>query len=89
VQGYFPVLARASGFSVCVVDHSGTRMRRSYSFIVTTVRFIGEQPCEASDLLPGTGVAASGPPPQTPGPVTENGSLYARLKALAKRWFSR
>jgi hypothetical protein len=90
VQGYFPVLARPAGFSVCVVNSSGERIRRSYSFIVTTVRFTGGQPCEApGGVLPGPGVAGPGPHPQAPGPAAENRSLYARLKALAKKWFSR
>jgi len=90
VQGYFPVLTRPAGFSVCVVDRSGTRVRRNYSFIQTTVRLTGEQPCEApSSLLPGAGVAGPGLPPQAPRPAAESRSLYARLKALAKRWFSR
>jgi len=90
VQGYFPVLTRPAGFSVCVVVRSGTRVRRLYSFIQTTVRLTGEQPCEApSSLLPGAGVAGPGLPPQAPRPAAESRSLYARLKALAKRWFSR
>jgi hypothetical protein len=90
VEGYFPVLARPAGFSVCVVNNSGARTRRNYSFIVTTVRFIGEQPCEpAGGLLSGAEVAKSGANPPAPGPATENHSLYARLKALAKKWFSR
>jgi len=90
VEGYFPVLTRPAGFSVCVVNKSGARMRRNYSFIVTTVRLAGEQPCETpGGLLPGAGVPAPGPPPQAPSPAAENRSLYARLKALAKKWFSR
>jgi len=89
VEGYSPVLTRPAGFSVCVVDRSGTRVRRNYSFIQTTVRLTGEQPCEApSSLLPGAGVAGPGLPPQAPRPAAESRSLYARLKALAKRWFS-
>jgi hypothetical protein len=64
-------------------------MRRSYSFTDTTVRFAGEQPCEAlGRVLPGTEAAAVGPPPQAPS-APESLSLYARLKALAKKWFSR
>jgi hypothetical protein len=94
VDGYFPVLARPAGFSVCVVNKSGARMRRNYSFIVTTVRFIGEQPCESpGGLLPGAEVAVLdpllGPHPPSPAPVTENRSFYAHLKAMAKKWFSR
>jgi len=90
VEGYFPVLARPAGFSACLVNNSGARMRRNYSFIVTTVRFAGEQPCEPlGGVLPGAEVAGSGPHPQAPSPPAGNRSLYARLKALAKKWFSR
>jgi len=90
VEGYFPVLARPSGFSVCVVDKSGARMRRSYSFVVTTVRFTGEQPCETpGSVLPGAQVAMPSAQPVAPTPKAENRSLYARLRALAKKWFSR
>jgi hypothetical protein len=89
VGGFFPVLARPAGFSVCVVSKSGARMRRNYSFIVTAVRFTGEEPCEApSGLLPGAEVAGAGPHPQAR-PAAENRSLSARLKALVKKWFSR
>jgi Bacterial SH3 domain len=90
VEGYFPVLARPAGFSVCVANKSGARMRRAYSFIVTTVRFSGEQACETyGGLLPGAEVARTGAHRQAPRPEAENRTLYARLKALAKKWFSR
>jgi hypothetical protein len=90
VQGYFPVMMQPAGFSVCVENRAGARVRRSYSFIVTTVRLAGEQPCEAPvNLLPGAGVAAPGPSRQAPSPAGAKASLYARLKALAKKWFSR
>jgi len=87
VQGYFPVLARPAGFSVCVVDKSGARMRRSYSFVVTTVRFTGQQLCETpGGVLPGAEVAGNSPHAPAPGPVAESRSLYARLKVMVKKW---
>jgi hypothetical protein len=90
VEGYFPVLARPVGFSVCVVNNSGARVRRSYSFIVTTVRLTGEQPCETpGGILPGVEVAGAVPHPQAPAPVAEGRSVYTRLKALTRKWFSR
>jgi hypothetical protein len=89
VEGYFPVLAKQAGFSVCVVDKSGARMRRSYSFIVTMVRLTGEQPCESSGgWLPGLDIAETGTHPPASSPPAEKRSPYARLKALAKKWFS-
>jgi hypothetical protein len=85
IEGYFPVVARPTAFSVCVVNNSGVRMRRSYSFIVTTVRLSGEQPCEApAGLLPGTVVAGNGPAP----PAPETGGLSSRMKAITKKLFS-
>jgi hypothetical protein len=90
VEGYFPVLARLAGFSVCVVNKSGARMRRSYSFIVTTVRLTGEQPCQTpGGIQSGAEVTGPSPHPQVPAPVAENRSVYARLKALAKKWLGR
>ncbi len=90
VEGYFPVLAKPAGFSVCVTNAAGQRVRRSYSFQINTVRFAGEQPCEKlGSLLPGVEVAgykAASPAPATSGPKP---SLYARLKALVGRWFAR
>ena len=84
VEGYFPVIARPGSFSVCLVNASGARVRRSYSFITNTVRSAGEQPCEApAPLAPATG---TGPVPQAPVPQAGHHSLYDRLKARIKRW---
>jgi SH3-like domain-containing protein len=89
VEGYFPVLARPPGFSVCVVNSAGARVRRSYSFIVTTVRLAGEQPCEPpASLLAGPAGAESNSSPKAPSPPAGS-SLYARLKTLAKKWLGR
>jgi hypothetical protein len=64
-------------------------MRRSYSFIVTTVRFNGELPCEASGGgAPGAVAGVAGVPAPSPG-ASEKPSLSARLKAMVKKWFSR
>lgn len=90
VEGYFPVLARPSGFSVCVVNRGGARVRRSYSFVVTAVRLAGEQPCETpGGTLPGTEMAGSSPHAPAPPPAAQNRSLYGRLHAMIKKWLSR
>jgi hypothetical protein len=90
VQGYFPVLKRPSGFSVCVVDRAGARMRREYSFIVTTVRMGSEQPCEQPvNPLTGSGAVEASLPAPAPNPPAEKLSVYARWKALAKKWLGR
>ncbi len=86
VEGYFPVVAHPAGFSVCLANDSGGRTRRAYSFIVTTVHFSGEQPCES----PATQVAATGIPGSSlPSPTAASLSMFGRLKATVKRWFSR
>jgi hypothetical protein len=90
VEGYFPVLARPPGFSVCLASSNGGRVRRSYAFLVNIVRAGGQQPCEAvENILGGQGVEA--PSGKTPAsqPAPSDRSLYARLKALAHKWFRR
>jgi hypothetical protein len=86
-----PVTATYPGFSVCVLNDEGARVRRSYAFVVNVVRFAGEQPCEAPvEILPGEGVARQ----VVPAPAgSKPASLYARMKAglgaLARKWFNR
>ena len=85
VEGYFPVFAKPTEFSVCVVNDAGQRVRRTYSFIVTTVRLSGEQPCQpAANGLPGLEVAGTAP---QPGRTPASHSLYARLRAMLGKWF--
>lgn len=45
LKGYFPVLADKSGFSVCVENREGQRVRRSYVFLGSIVRPAGERAC--------------------------------------------
>jgi len=97
VQGYFPVLRQEvklsgdtyPGFSMCLDNKEGVRVRRSFAFIVNVVRFAGEEPCAAAgNLLAGSAVG-SGLQIPPPGAPPADRSLSARLKALAKKWFSR
>jgi len=89
VQGYFPVQSNSGGFSVCLAGDDGHRMRRNYSFVVTTVRYIGTQPCApAENVLAGLGNIPAGSPAQTPAAPQEKPSFFARLKATVKKWFS-
>ncbi len=88
-----PASTTYPGFSVCVLNDNGARVRRDYAFIVNVVRFAGEQPCEAPVVfLPGEG-APSGAVPAPAGPAPATANAYTRLKtkvgALAKKWFSR
>ena len=95
VEGYFPVLLQKvtlgastyPGFSVCLADDS-TRVRRNYAFIVNVVRFGGQQPCEPPpSLLPGEHAPAQVASAATT--PASSSSLYGRLKAFAKKLFTR
>ena len=84
--------AEYPGFSVCVENDDGARVRRSYAFISPIVRFAGQQPCEN----PG-GILPSAQQPAAPGQAAlaspGSPSLYTRLKTglgtLARKWFNR
>ncbi|HTQ57011.1 MAG TPA: hypothetical protein VMI94_21230 [Bryobacteraceae bacterium] len=86
VEGYFPVLVRPGGFSLCLASSGGGRVRRSYTFAANMVRASGQQPCEAAENVLGS-PSTSGPGSRTPAAPVGNRSLYARLKAIARRWF--
>jgi len=91
VQGYFPVLTTGSGFSVCVENSDGQRVRRTYAFVVNRVSLTAEQPCESpGSLALGQEIAESRSQPDTSAaPPPRHRSPYARLKALARRLFRR
>lgn len=46
--GFFPVLAKAGQFSVCLASDDGTRTRHEYVLLGNTVRPSGQKPCEKS-----------------------------------------
>jgi hypothetical protein len=94
LHGYAPVLlkdvsyaSRAEsgkypGFSVCVENKEGQRMRREYVMIGNAVRFASEQPCEPPapplEIKPAAPLpvaSETAPPASTPGP-----GLWERLK---------
>jgi hypothetical protein len=82
------------GFSVCVENRAGQRVRRSYALLGNIVRFSGEQPCGPPTpvyLPPPEGSFAAMPPvaAQTP-PAGQPGESFLqhwkrRLKALVHR----
>jgi len=94
LHGYAPVLLKDvgystrgessnyPGFSVCVENKSGQRVRREYVLMTNLVRFASEQPCEAPAPLPDAKppaalpVASATPPPAKPG----------LLESLKQRW---
>jgi uncharacterized protein YgiM (DUF1202 family) len=94
LKGYAPVLrkevefatkgqaAKYEGFSVCMEKKDGQRVRREYALIGFSIRFAGEQPCEA----PPPPAAVPSPAPIT---VTESAAPVARegfFERIKKRW---
>jgi hypothetical protein len=73
------------GFSLCVENKQGQRVRRSYAFLTNIVRYAGEQPCEAAPLET---VRASAPLPSGPEPQPAAG-LLERMRARVRRLFRR
>jgi SH3-like domain-containing protein len=45
-RGFFPVLAKAGEFSVCLENDDGSRVRKHYVMKDTSVRPVGVSPCE-------------------------------------------
>lgn len=96
VKGFFPTLAEAPGFSVCLEKADGTRARRVYSLVGYTVRAAGEKPCEAPAIertpeTRGTLVAGANSDNSEPPPASR--SFFDRVsdsvRSLRKRWFNR
>jgi hypothetical protein len=95
VRGYFPVLAKDGGFSVCLEKDDGTRYRRSYAFAGYQVRATGDTACDGRkpESAPESQPQRFAPaqpeaPTQAPAP-----SLYTRVKdrlrTMYPRWFGR
>jgi hypothetical protein len=91
VRGYFPVLAKDGGFSVCLEKDDGTRYRRSYAFAGYQVRASGDTACEVRKLE----IAPESKPqrlaPATPdGPIPEQApSLYTRVRNRLRTMYPR
>ena len=101
LRGYSPVLlgqvdlsstksknaadAKFPGFSLCVENKEGQRVRRNYAFITNIVRYAGEQPCQAAPLE--TARAAT---PLPSGPETQQpAGLLERIRVRVRRLFRR
>jgi hypothetical protein len=98
LEGYLPVLAKPAGgagqpepgFSICVVNQAGQRVRREYVLSSGRVRLVSENDCPAmppvytpptaSGLAAATGTAPTAPPP----PQSLLQRLKDRWKALMK-----
>jgi hypothetical protein len=94
IRGYSPVLLKETefslvkgkpekfpGFSVCVENKDGQRVRREYALLVNIVRRAGEAPCEAApkvDVTAGKGVLVP-ETPEAPATVPKEG-LFKRIR---------
>jgi hypothetical protein len=80
------------GFSVCLGNDDGARVRRNFAFISPIVRFAGQQPCENPGGMLPLGPQRTAPGQAEPAPPGSP-SFYTRLKTglgtLAKKWFKR
>ncbi len=47
-RGFFPVLAKAGEFSVCLEDDAGTRTRKQFTMTGNAIHLTGQKPCERS-----------------------------------------
>lgn len=97
-RGYWPVLindvsyaanqgepAKYPGFSVCVENREGQKVRREYALLGNVVRYAGERPCELPPPVWVSKTEAS--PAQT---VPESASAPKEgLMDRVKRWFRR
>jgi len=101
VEGYSPVLlkdvafalnsrseaGKYPGFSVCVENDAGQRMRREYVLLTNVIRFAGEHPCEPpipADALihqPAALKVAAEPPPEPPKPTISE-RIKKKLRGL-------
>jgi hypothetical protein len=95
VTGFLPVLARevqwqgrkAPGFSLCVLNKEGRRVRREFAFVENRVRGAGEQPCEAPPALAARPVQGLELPAAQPPPPAPKGSAWERLRDLVRSAF--
>jgi hypothetical protein len=82
-RGFFPVTAKAGEFSVCLEQPDGSKVRKQFRLVDTSVRLAGATPCKATaeqEVAPQNLIDAAVKQPQ---PV--HISLVARLEDRVKR----
>jgi hypothetical protein len=80
-----PVIAKEGGFSVCVEDKTGARVRKAYALVGNTVRPAGVRPCEVraeTDIAP-----VEDKPIVLQTPVAAKRNYVEELRAKVKKWF--
>jgi hypothetical protein len=77
------------GFSICMENRDGQRVRREFALLTNVVRYAGEQPCEApAPMEPAKGPSAlkTTPEPASPQPAA---SFSERFKKRVRGWFGK
>jgi hypothetical protein len=86
-RGFFPVLAKAGAFSVCLARDDGSRVRKQYVMMGNAVRPAGDRPCDKTSeqaVEPQNLVIGNGPKEQAP-----KKSLTDQVKDKTKELFGR
>jgi hypothetical protein len=85
-RGFFPVIAKAGEFSVCLEKPGDVRLRRKFTLVGNAVRPAGDSPCDkAADVdTPAQNLAVA----NAPGPVDRAG-FVDRVKARVNALFGR
>ncbi|MBS1857776.1 MAG: hypothetical protein JST11_20570 [Acidobacteria bacterium] len=77
IHGYSPVLLTSSGFTICMENSDGARMRREYTVRGNAVRFASQAPCEQPE--PPLAVKSRAPLPVAETPVPPKEGLFQRI----------
>jgi SH3-like domain-containing protein len=85
-RGFFPVLAKAGEFSVCLERDDGTRVRKMYTLLGNAVRAAGDKPCEKTSEQE---VAPEGLSANAPAAPLIKRSVFQRLRDKAKGLFGK
>lgn len=105
IQGYAPVLlkdvefsagqsrsaasAKYPGFSICLDNRDGQRVRREFVLLTNVVRYAGEQPCEAPvpvEALKSPSALQTLPEPE---PTQPTEKFSERVKKRVRGWFGK
>jgi hypothetical protein len=83
------VTSQYPGFSVCVENREGKRVRREFALLTNVVRYAGERPCEAPgpfEVLKLPSPLKTAPESAPPAPAA---TLSERFKKRVRGWFGK
>ncbi len=108
IQGHSPVLlkdvnfadgrtrdssaGKYPGFSICLDNSDGARVRRDFALLGNVVRYAGERRCEAQvefSALESPETIESAPEPPLPAKAPAAEGMVARIKNKLRSWFKR